>query len=507
MKKALLFLGLCLNLFMLNAQTPNLPTDRQLIETTIQLYFDGWATGDTNKLGKAMHATCHLKVFRDGTFLDIPRLDYLNRFKPHERDKNLTTHIVYVDITDNKVAGAKVEINAATLKFTDYFNLMKTSEGWFIVDKISTNSPHKTIVTNVPKPEKEVIIEGLKRPWSIAFLSEENVLITEKEGDLLKMNLVTKVKTPIKGFPTDIVDSIGAYHFGDNSGIFEVVLDPNFTQNKWVYISYATESKEGKTTKVIRGKLENDALQDVQTLLIATPYSADRYHYGGGMVFGQDGKLYITIGERLFTEKDEPEIPIAQDVRDRRGKIYRINPDGSIPDDNPNFGSNAVKGLYALGIRAAQGLTVEPVTKKIWFSEHGTIQGDEINVLKAGANYGWPIKTTGKYRFEGYNPVKTKDSVYTDPVWSWFHTVAPTGLTFYTGDEFPLWKNNLLVAGLSKGSLWRMTIEGESIKSAEELFIDSRVRVRKITQSPMGKLYILTDDKNGQLIRIKNGAK
>lgn len=507
MKKALLFLGLCLTVFTLNAQTPNPLTDRQQIENTIQLYFDGWATGDTNKLGKAMHATCHLKNFREGKFYDISRLDYLSRFKPRERDKNLTTHIVYVDITENKVAGAKVEINTATLKFTDYFNLMKTSEGWFIVDKISTNSPHKTIVANVTKPEKEVILEGLKRPWSIAFLNEDEALITEKEGDLLRIDLKTKQKTPIKGFPTDIVDSIGAYHFGDNSGIFEVVLDPNFTQNKWVYLSYSTENKEGKTTKVIRGKLENDALQNVQTLLIATPYSADRYHYGGGMVFGQDGKLYITVGERLFTEKDEPEIPIAQDVRDRRGKIYRINPDGSIPNDNPNFGANAVAGLYAIGIRAAQSLTVEPMTNKIWFSEHGTIQGDEINVLKAGANYGWPIKTTGKYRFEGYNPVKTKDSVYTDPVWSWFHTVAPTGLMFYTGDEFPLWKNNLLVAGLSKGSLWRMIIDGETIKSAEELFIDSRVRARKIVQSPMGKLYILTDDKNGQLVRIKNGTK
>jgi aldose sugar dehydrogenase len=507
MKKVLLFLGLCLYLFTLNAQTPNPPTDRQLIENTIQLYFDGWATGDTNKLGKAMHVSCHLKNFRDGKFLDIPRLDYLSRFKPRERDKNLTTHIVYVDITDNKIAGAKVEINTATLKFTDYFNLMKTSEGWFIVDKISTNAPFKTLVANVPKPEKEVILEGLKRPWSIAFLSEENVLITEKEGDLLSINLTTKVKTPIKGFPTDIVDSIGAYHFGDNSGIFEVLLDPNFSQNKWVYVSYATENKEGKTTKVIRGKLENNELQQVQTLLLATPYSADRYHYGGGMVFGQDGKLYITIGERLFNEKDEPEIPFAQDVRDRRGKIYRINPDGSIPQDNPDFGANAVAGLYAIGIRAAQGLTVEPMSKKIWFSEHGTIQGDEINVLTPRANYGWPIKTTGKYRFEGYNPQKTKDSVYTEPLWSWSHTVAPTGLTFYTGDEFPLWKNNLLVAGLSKGSLWRMTVEGETVKSAEELFIDSRVRARKIIQSPMGKLYILTDEINGKLVRIKNGAK
>jgi aldose sugar dehydrogenase len=504
MKNALLFLGLFLNLFTLTAQTANSQTDRQLIENTIQLYFDGWATGDTNKLGQAMHYTCHLKNVRDGKFIDIPRLDYLSRFKPRERDKNLTANIVYVDITDNKVAGAKVEINTATLKFTDYFNLMKTSEGWFIVDKISTNAPYKSIVSNASKPEKEVILEGLKRPWSIAFISEDDVLVTEKEGELLSINLKTKVKTPIKGFPTDMVKSA---NFGDNSGIFEVLLDPNFNQNKWVYVSYAAENKEDKTTKVIRGKLENNELQQVQTLLLATPYSADRVHYGGGMVFGQDGKLYITVGGRLFSEKDEPVVPISQNIEDKRGKIYRLNSDGSIPEDNPNFGANGVAGLFAIGIRAAQGLTVEPTTKKIWFSEHGTVQGDEINVLKAGANYGWPIKTTGKYRFEGYNPQKTKDSVYTEPLWHWSHTVAPTGLTFYTGDEFPLWKNNLLVPGLSKGSLWRMTIEGETVKSGEELFLDSRVRARKIAQSPMGKLYILTDENNGKLVRIKNGAK
>jgi aldose sugar dehydrogenase len=503
MKNACFLLGLLMPLYLTAQTTPN-PTDRQLIENTIQLYFDGWATGDTNKLGKAMHYTCNLKNYRDGKFIVIPRLDYLSRFKPRERSKDLTTHIVYVDITSNLIAGAKVEINTATSKFTDYFNLMKTDEGWFIVDKISTSIPHKTIIANVPKPEKEVILEGLKRPWSMAFISENEALITEKEGDLLKINLTTKEKTPIKGFPTDVVKSNG---FGDNSGIFEVLIDPNFNENKWVYVSYASDSKEGKTTKVIRGKLEKNELQQIQTLLIATPYSEERFHYGGGMVFGQDGKLYITVGGRLFNEKDEPTVPISQNVEDRRGKIYRLNPDGSIPADNPNFGTNAVKGLYAFGIRASQGLTVEPITKTIWFTEHGTQQGDEINVLKAGANYGWPIKTTGKYRFEGYNPQKTKDSVYTEPVWHWSHTVAPTGLTFYTGDEFPLWKNNLLVPGLSKGSLWRMTIEGETVKSAEELFLDSRVRARKVAQSPMGKLYILTDEVSGKLVRIKNGAK
>lgn len=496
MKNTLVLLGLCLFVCTTFAQT-----DLQQIENTIQLYFDGWATGDTSKLSKAMHSSCQLKNYnyQEGKFTLIPKQDYVSRFRPRERDKNLSTNIVYVDITNDLIAGAKVEIHTATAKFTDYFNLLKTREGWLIVDKISTNKAHR-IRTAIP--DKEVVLKGLNRPWSMAFLSEDEVLIAEKEGDLSRVNLKTKAKTPILGYPNDVVNSFGG--LGDNAGKFEVLLDPQFSQNKYLYLSYAAKNEAGKTTKVIRATLENNTLTNIKTLLIAAPYTNECCHFGGGMVFGQDGKLYISIGERLFTEKDEPALPIAQNVQDKRGKIYRINPDGTIPNDNPNFGPGATPGLYALGIRATQGLTLDPISHNIWFSEHGTHQGDEINVLKAGANYGWPIKTTGKYRFEGYTPPKLKDSTYTAPLWYWQHTVAPTGLTFYSGDEFPMWKGNLLVPGLSKGSLWRLVIENETVKAAEELFLDSRVRARKVVQSPQGKLYLLTDEVDGQLIRIVN---
>jgi aldose sugar dehydrogenase len=494
MKKLFVLFGLLFSHNTIFAQT-----DRQQIETVLQLYLDGWATGDTTKLGKAMHHSCQLKNYRDGKFILIPRADYVSRFRLRERPKGLETHIAYVDITDNLIAGAKVEISTATDKFTDYFNLMKTTEGWFIVDKIATRKSHKI---RMALPEKEMVMTGLNRPWSMAFLSEDEVLIAEKEGNLLRANLRTKTTIPIKGYPTDIVDTFSG--FGDNAGKFEVLLDPDFSRTKYVYLAYAAKNEVGKTTKVIRATLENDTLTNSKILLEATPYTNICCHYGGGMIFGHDGKLYITIGERLFAEKDEPETPIAQNVRDKRGKIYRINPDGSIPEDNPDFGPDAEPGLYAIGIRAAQGLTLDPVSHKIWFSEHGTHQGDEINILNAGANYGWPVKTTGKYRSEGYLPPKMDDNVFTAPVWFWQHTVAPTGLTFYTGEEFPTWKSSLFVGGLSKGSLWRMTIEGEKVKSAEELFLDSRVRARKVVQSPMGKLYILTDETNGQIIRIVN---
>lgn len=375
-----------------------------------------------------------------------------------------------------------------------------------------------------PQPIKETVIDGLSRPWSMAFLSESEVLLSEKDGDLLRIDLKTKEKHTIKGFPTDKTDSLSYkkadYPFGTfppslsdgtkvtyNSGILEVVADPDFRSNQLLYISYTAQGEGGSTTKVIRAQLQNDSLIKVTPLLLALPYSHGLFHYGGGMTFGPDGKLYVTVGERIFNEINEPELPVAQDLSDRRGKIYRINPDGSIPGDNPNFGPDAIAGVYALGIRAAQGITVNPSTGKIWFSEHGTTQGDEINLLQAGANYGWPVKTSGGYRSTTYDPPSMESTHFTDPVWYWLQTVAPTGLTFYTGDEFPAWKNNLIVPGLSRGSLWRIRFEEETVKSMEELFIDDRERARKAVMSPEGKLYILTEDlndrTNGKVVRIK----
>jgi len=375
-----------------------------------------------------------------------------------------------------------------------------------------------------PEPAKKVVVDGLSRPWSMAFLTETEVLLSEKDGDLLRIDLNTKEKRIIKGFPTDKTDSLtykkADYPFGTfpsgladgtkvtyNAGVLEVLTDPNYATNQRLYISYTAKGKGGSTTKVIRAQLQNDSLVNIEPLLLALPYSHGLFHFGGGMTFGSDGKLYVTVGERIFNEINEPALPVAQDMTDRRGKIYRINSDGSIPEDNPDFGPDAIPGLYALGIRAAQGITVEPTSGRIWFSEHGTRQGDEINLLQAGGNYGWPIKTSGGYRSTEYQPPAMEGTTFTDPIWFWLQTIAPTGLTFYTGDEFPNWKNNLIVPGLSRGSLWRIRMEGETVKSMEELFIDDRERSRKAIQSPEGKLYILTenlqDRKNGKVIRIQ----
>ena len=373
--------------------------------------------------------------------------------------------------------------------------------------------------TAVQGPIKEVVLEGLAHPWSMAFISETEALISEKDGDLLIVNLLTKQTTVIENFPSDLAGNItvdvsryepGIYPKSINGiagrfnmGIFDVVLDPNFKLNNFVYLAYAAQKDDTFTTKVIRAVLQDATLTDIKTIFLADPFTPGAWHFGGGMTFAPDGTLFITIGERLFNEVNQPTMPIAQNLQDKRGKIHRINSDGTIPHDNPKFAENAISSIYALGIRAAQGLTVDPLTNNIWFTEHGTNQGDEINILRAGANYGWPIKTTGTYRYGDYKPPLLSNRTFSEPAWYWRHTVAPTGLTFYTGEEFPEWKNNLFVSGLSRGSLWRVRIEDDTIKSLEELFVDDPVRSRKVVQSPQGKLYMLTDEDNGKIIRIR----
>jgi aldose sugar dehydrogenase len=475
--------------------------DREAIAQTIQWYFDGWAVGDTVLMGRAMHSSVHLKRVVDGKFADMTRQQYLGGGPLRPRHPTLATRIVSIDVVGH-IASARTEISINDATFVDYFNLLRLEEGWRIVDKVAIPVARGSAPDVSPRPIKETVLDGLDRPWAMAFLSADQVLISEKEGALLRVDLQSRQRVRIAGFPKDLADSLGVNGAGDNTGRFDVV-DPAFATTRAVFLSYAAKGPGGKALKVVRAELRGDSLQALRTVLVATPYTDGRHHYGGGLAIGRDGKLYVTVGERLFTERDEPAWPIAQDRRDRRGKIYRFNTDGSVPRDNPDFGRDAVPGLYATGIRASQGLALDPRNGEIWFTEHGTHQGDELNLLRPGANYGWPLRTSGSYRDTAYVPPAARDSL-TAPAWTWPHTVAPTALHFYTGHEFPSWRHSLLVAGLSRGSLWRMRIEDGVVVSAEELFTDARERLREIAESPNGDLYLLTDDKNGKLIRVRN---
>lgn len=504
MTRPILVLTLLLSTTYLNAQS-----EADQLRACLLDYINGTSYNQPAQIEKAFYDKANLYLSKpDEPIFLVPPKEYaswFNRGKAGEANGRVG-NILSIDISnDIAIAKAEILIPAKNLRYIDLFLLKKLDNQWKIISKAATLMTEEAPeVLSIANPVKEVVFEGLLHPWSIAFLNAEEALVSEKDGHLVKVNLSTKEKTIISGFPSDLVDSIRVRSRGDNSGIFEVVIDPDFANNQHIYVSYAAENERGATTKVIRAKLTGNTLSEVKTLFVAAPYTREMYHYGGGMTFGADGKLYITIGERLFNEKDQPPMPIAQDLTDKRGKIYRINPDGTIPVDNPDFGKGSVPGLYAVGIRAAQGITLHPTTDQIWFSEHGTIQGDELNLLEKGANYGWPIITTGRYRAPNYTPPTLEASSFTDPKWFWLHTVAPTGLTFYTGSEFPGWEGNLLVPGLSRGSLWRFTLDGTTFTHVEELFIDDRVRSRKVAQSPDGKLYLLTDEQNGKIIRIRN---
>jgi len=387
-----------------------------------------------------------------------------------------------------------------------------------IVEGLNACTAKRTF-SEAPVPEKVMVLDSLAHPWGMDFINDDEAFITEKDGNLLRVNLTTKEREIIKGFPEDLFSSLtiqvdkyppGIYPnsmdgltMRGNCGILDIKVHPEYVENHQVYISYVAERGDSYALKVIHARVEGDSLTQIKDILVPGPYVPGLWHFGGGLLI-KGNHLYITAGERLFYEYFKQGLPIAQDVTDARGKIYRLHLDGSIPQDNPDLGTDAIPGIFAFGIRAAQGITENPKTGDIWFSEHGTNQGDELNVLLPGANYGWPNITSGKWRSEGYKPEALANPVYTAPHHYWLQTVAPTGLTFYRGREFPSWKGNLIVPGLSRGSLWRMVIEEQVVKSAEELFLDDHVRSRKAIQSPDGHLYMLTDEDNGKLFRIIN---
>ena len=496
-------------------------TDEAKIKIPLMDYIEGTSFNHPEQIERAFIESAKLYLTRNGESWILTPSEYASGFARRKAGKfnGRTGKILSTKIYQD-VAYAEVEVLIPALKarFIDLILLKKFGTEWKIVSKTATryNQP------SLNGPAQKVIIDELKKPWSMDFITSDEVIVAEKNGDLLRINLTTKEKTIIQGFPNDLFTplklDVSKYPKGTyperadgqvirfNAGILEVLLDPDYANNNWIYVSYVSQKEDSYALKVIRAKLENNRLKNITTLLNPGPYVPGVFHFGGGMTFGNDGKLYITVGERLFYEYLKEGLAIAQDVTDERGKIYRINPDGSIPDDNPDFGPNAVKGIYASGIRAAQGITVRPGNGEIWFSEHGTIQGDEINLLKAGANYGWPNVTSGKYRSEGYEPAPVPDATFTDPVHYWLQTVAPTGLVFYTGTEFPEWYGNLVVPGLSRGSLWRIVFEGQTVKQVEELFMDNHVRLRKAEMSPDGKLYILTSEEDGKIIEIVRGG-
>jgi len=347
------------------------------------------------------------------------------------------------------------------------------------------------VQTNTPY-EGKVITSSLVAPWGVKSLPDGRLLVTEKSG---VFRIVTKegvVSSPITGAP--------AVNAAGQGGLLGLVLDPDFTTNRMIYWVFAEASTGGNQTSVAKGRLSNDekTIESATVIYRANPANASTLHYGGRILFDKSGNLVVSTGERSVLETR----PLAQSVTAALGKVIRITKEGQSASGNPVFSqSGALPELYSIGHRNPQGLALHPVTGDIWEGEHGPRGGDEINVLKGGANYGWPTITYGiEYSGEKIGAGIQKQDGLEQPVYYWDPVVSPSGMTFYTGNRVPEWENNLFIGSLSATHIIRLAIRDNKVIGEERLLASEGQRFRDVTQGTDGALYAVTD--GGRLYKI-----
>jgi glucose/arabinose dehydrogenase len=334
------------------------------------------------------------------------------------------------------------------------------------------------------------VTDGLEHPWSMAFLPGGDVLITERPGRLRILRDGQLLSEPVPGLP-----EVRAYRQG---GLLDLALHPDFEDNRLLYFSYAGNHGDGITTHVARGRFEDDALHDVQVLFVAEPASDNGRHFGSRLVFDNEGYLYITVGDR-------GDMPRAQNLDDHAGSTIRLHDDGRVPEDNPFVGrSDARPEIYTYGNRNAQGMALHPVTGEVWQNEHGPRGGDELNRIRAGVNYGWPVISHGiDYSGRDIGEGISEQEGMEQPVHHWTPSIAPSGMAFYTGDVFPAWRGNLFVGALAHTHVTRLVMDGNRVVDEEPMLREMGQRIRDVRQGPDGHLYLLTDHNNGRLLRLE----
>ncbi|MEK9660977.1 MAG: PQQ-dependent sugar dehydrogenase [Alphaproteobacteria bacterium] len=335
------------------------------------------------------------------------------------------------------------------------------------------------------------VASGLDHPWSLAFLPDGRMLVTERAG---KLRVITADGTLLP----DPVAGVPEVYARGQGGLLEVLPHPDFAANGLVYLSFSEPGDGGASTAVLRGRLVgNERLENPRVIYSATPKSSGGRHFGSRMVWGPDGKLYVTAGERGNDDW-------AQE-RDRApGSVLRLNEDGSIPEDNPFVGETGMAPeIWTWGNRNPQGLIVHPVRHEIWEQEHGPRGGDEINILKPGANYGWPVITYGT----AYSGLPMGEGTHKagmeQPIWYWTPSIAPSGMVYYAGNAFPAWRGNLFVGSLKFRYFERMELDGTKVTHREELLRGELGRIRDVRQGPDGLLYVLTDEAPGTVTRLE----
>jgi glucose/arabinose dehydrogenase len=342
--------------------------------------------------------------------------------------------------------------------------------------------------------EITTVAEGLEHPWSLAFLPDGRMLVTERPGRLRYVTADGSVSEPIAGVPAVFAEGQG--------GLLDVVLDPDFAANSTIYFSYAEAAADGTNgTAVARARLDGQQLDDVKVIFRQQPKFSSRHHFGSRLVFAADGKLFVTLGERN-SERD-----LAQDLGTHLGKIVRITTDGAAPGDNPFIGrEGALPEIWSYGHRNIQGAALHPGTGKLWTHEHGPRGGDEINVSEPGRNYGWPVITYGReYHGPAIGEGSRKEGME-DPLHYWVPSIGPSGMVFHSGRGQPGWKGQLFVGALPAKQLVRLEIGDDGkVKSEERIAIGSRVR--DVREGPDGALYLVTDEDAGQVLRVVPAKK
>lgn len=332
---------------------------------------------------------------------------------------------------------------------------------------------------------------GLENPWSIAFLPDGRMLVTERAGRLRIVSRDFKLDSkPVEGLPEIVASGQG--------GFFDVVLHPQYADNGWIYIAYNAPGPGGWGTALARGKLQGHRLTNLQVLFSMEPKTRAGHHFGGRIVFDGKGMVYLTLGDR-------GDMPRAQKLDDHAGSVIRLHDDGRVPKDNPFVNRTGAKPeKFTLGNRNMQGAALHPQTGELWTHEHGPQGGDEINVMRAGRNYGWPVISYGvNYGIGTRIGEGTAKPGMEQPLHVWVPSIAPSGMAFYTGDKFPNWKGNILIGALRDEMLVRLELDGEKIVREERLLKGQIGRIRDVRVGPDGFVYLLTDERDGVVARLE----
>lgn len=345
----------------------------------------------------------------------------------------------------------------------------------------------------------ESVARGLENPWSLAFLPDGRMLVSERGGRLRVVTVQGRIGPPIAKVPEVWAQGQG--------GLLDVVLAPDFAQSQMIFFSYSEPRDGGNGTAVAKARLllkgDGGALHDLRVIFRQLPTIDSNLHFGSRLVFARDGALFVTLGERYSERLQAPRSD------NHLGKVVRISADGSVPPGNPYVGAADAKSeLWSVGHRNPQGAALHPVTGQLWITEHGPKGGDEVNASKAGRNYGWPVVSYGvNYDGTAVGENRSEKAGLEPPLWHWTPSIAPSGLAFYTADRFAAWRGNLFAGSLKFGLLVRLTLDGEKVLAEERLLEGLNQRIRDVRQGPDGALYLLTDQSDGAVLRVSLAEK